>query len=365
MTKVLLLPFLQMPSGHHQAADAVSAYIRDLDNQAVIKKVDIFKYTSRLAEQFTTSLYLKAIRMAPAIYSRIYQYNACTPKDAGRRFFLYEGFFLKSMKRLLQEENPDLIVCTHCLPSYLLNRLKMIGMLRVPVVNAYTDYFINNVWGVSDIDLHLTPSHAMRDELMHKGVSSERVAVTGIPVHPEMTRENDGGERAGTPFQVLVSGGHLGVGPVEELFDAASLSGRITYVILCGKNKGLYERIAGMGSPFLQPIPYVSLRSEMNRIYNQADLVLSKPGGVTISECLRKQVPLCLLKALPGQEEKNREYLLGERLAIEMKPGAMEEQLLRFLEDEAEREAMEVRLGRYSNELESVTEVLKKVLFVR
>jgi UDP-N-acetylglucosamine:LPS N-acetylglucosamine transferase len=97
----------------------------------------------------------------------------------------------------------------------------------------------------------------------------------------------------------------------------------------------------------------------MNRLYDQVDLVLSKPGGVTVSECLRKQVSLCLLEALPGQEEKNRDFLLGEKLAIQMKAGDMEQQLLLFLEDEEERQAMDERLGGYGGELEDLRNSLK------
>lgn len=91
MKKILILPFLQIPTGHHQVADAISAYLKEIDDSVKIKKVDIFHYTSRLAEQVTSNLYLKVIKMIPSFYSWLYRHNANRNYVADNRYLFYEG----------------------------------------------------------------------------------------------------------------------------------------------------------------------------------------------------------------------------------------------------------------------------------
>lgn len=367
MKKVLILPFLQISSGHHQAANAMRAYLNEIDDSVEIKIVDIFNYTSCIGEQITSTLFLKALKLAPSFYSSLYRKYACLShnNEVDKRYFLYDCIFLRSMKKLLEQEYPDIIICTHCLPSYLLNLLKKREHLAIPVINAYTDYFINSVWGISYIDLHLVPNKAMKQFLELHNVPSEKIAVTGIPVHPQITKKNQEfyiKHRSTPPYHVLVSGGNLGVGQIEKIFINNLFSGKIKYFVLCGKNQNLFKKIEQLQNPFLIPIPYISLREEMDKLYEQMDLMLSKPGGITVSECLRKEIPLCLLDALPGPEERNQQYLLGEKLSIKIDPNELERSLLLLLESKEEREKFEKRLSEHINLQEDIRNVLKNFI---
>ncbi|WP_210366833.1 UDP-glucuronosyltransferase [Bacillus sp. REN3] len=362
MKKILILPFLQMPSGHHTAAEALRSYLKTINPALEIKKMDIFEYTSRLGEKATTYGYLKAIKMTPELYSWLYRFNACGRNDPDRRHFLYEWIFLKSMKTLLRNENPDLIICTHCLPSYLLNLLKKSGELSVPVINVYTDYFINTVWGVSHIDLHLAPSEKIKNDLEQWDVYAGNIAVTGIPVHPEFLKEGDASKNCPYPFNVMVAGGNLGVGTIENLFKSLKFSGKIRYHVLCGKNQTLFKKMTMLQPSHFRAVPYISSRKEMNRLYEQMDMVLTKPGGITVSECLWKKLPVGLLPALPGQEEHNLRYLLEKELAIKIIPEDMEEQLLLFLEDKRQRQLLNNRVSSYLQQLENVETILENFI---
>jgi processive 1,2-diacylglycerol beta-glucosyltransferase len=100
----------------------------------------------------------------------------------------------------------------------------------------------------------------------------------------------------------------------------------------------------------------------MNELYEQMDIVLSKPGGITASECLRKEIPLCLLDALPGQQERNGKYLLEEKLAIKINLDDLENSLLLFLENEKERKEFQKKLLAHTDRQENISIVLKKFL---
>jgi processive 1,2-diacylglycerol beta-glucosyltransferase len=363
MKKILILPFLQLPSGHHQVADALSAYLKEIDDSFNIQSVDIFHYTSRHIEHATSKLYLQAIKVIPSIYSWLYRFNACRRGNdtTDKRYLFYELFFLQSLKKLISEVNPDLIICTHCLPSYLLNLLKMKKELSIPVINAYTDFFINTVWGNSHIDLHLVPREAMKYFLEQRNVSSEKIAVTGIPVHPVFTPspQKRYEERKKPPFDVLVSGGSLGVGSIDKIFARNHFTEKINYRLLCGRNQQLFQKIKMLRNPYLQPIPYIRSREEMNNLYERTDIMVSKPGGITVSECHRKGIPIGLLDALPGQEELNEKYLLKEKLAIKINVSDFENSLLSFLENESEKQTFNKRIGDFTNQHKELRMVLK------
>jgi processive 1,2-diacylglycerol beta-glucosyltransferase len=100
----------------------------------------------------------------------------------------YEVLFLNHLKKAISETNPNVIICTHALPSYLLSRLKAVGELKIPVINVYTDYFIHHLWGVEEIDYHFVGHPYMKEFLQKKGVQESRIFVTGIPIHPKITK---------------------------------------------------------------------------------------------------------------------------------------------------------------------------------
>nr|WP_256218554.1 hypothetical protein [Bacillus sp. MUM 116] len=137
-----------------------------------------------------TSGYLKWIRYAPEIYDLAYKKFFYGPTTKEHSFKWYHYFFLKKMEQLLMDENPDLIVCTHGFPSYLLSQLKRKGKYNVSIINVYTDFFINNVWGREEIDFHFLPSQDVKEELRKKVSNTrDKIIVTGIPIHKEITQK--------------------------------------------------------------------------------------------------------------------------------------------------------------------------------
>lgn len=158
MKKILFLPFLQMRSGHHQVAEVLMDLAEKQTNDTIVKKIDLLSYINQPLEKMITSGYLKWIRYAPETYDLVYKkfFYTATPNEHSFKWYYY--FFLKKMEQLLMEENPDLIVCTHGFPSYLLSQLKRKRKFQVPVINVYTDFFINNFWGKKKLIIIFFPA---------------------------------------------------------------------------------------------------------------------------------------------------------------------------------------------------------------
>lgn len=303
------MPLLRMPSGHHQVADAVMEYIQRTDTSIICEKTDLLSYSYGNLESIVSGFYIKWIHWFPSIYSLAYKKSACHNFNKEQRFHLYEFLFLKCMHQLMLEKQPDFIICTHCLPSYLASRLKKLGYLSVPIINVYTDFFINDVWGIQEVDFHLVPDEQIKQTLLSRGVREEKIAITGIPVHPKITKSNREHIKPNSMITVLITGGSLGVGLLKSLINKTKADGKVHYIVLCGKNKHLYEELTKSNFSHITPLPYLESKEEMNDLYNQIDVILTKPGGVTISECLYKGIPILVYHTLPGQEEINLQHL--------------------------------------------------------
>lgn len=309
------MPFLQLPSGHHQVADAI---IDSLDPSFHCEKIDILNYSYGKIEALVSSIYLKWIHLFPKTYSWIYKKSVFQQIEQDKNYRLYELLFKQFVHKLIFETNPHLIICSHALPSYMLNKLKEKKKLNIPVVNVYTDFFIHTFWGIRHIDYHFVAHANMKTYLLDKGVSEEKIFVTGIPVHPLLQNESSRISQPANGLTCTIMGGSLGVGAIEELVGTLLQSKKITFQILCGKNNRLYTKLKSLGHPRITPLRYISSREEMNELYEKTDLVITKPGGVTISECLMKRIPTFIYHALPGQEEINLDELLKMGLVVKL-----------------------------------------------
>ena len=309
MKKILYLPFLTIPSGHHQTADALMEGLLRLDPDIHCEKMDLLSSKFGKIERLISSFYLQWIGRFPKSYSHMYHRSVLAEQNSGKRFFHYEALFLRHLKKIIDELNPKMIVCTHALPSYLLARLKASSQINIPVINVYTDFFIHHLWGKREIDYHFVGHSYMKDYLLEKGIKKEQIFVTGIPIHPNFTKRKDEHVHSMRFYRGLISGGSSGVGSIEKITEKISRDDDIHYMVLCGKNRKLYDRLIKQNHPRITPLPYISSREQMNDLYNRVDFIMTKPGGVTISECLYKKIPIFVYHTLPGQEEINLEKL--------------------------------------------------------
>ncbi|MFE8702693.1 UDP-glucuronosyltransferase [Cytobacillus sp. FJAT-54145] len=325
---ILFLPFLQIPSGHHQAANAIIDSIEEMMPHVQCKKVDILSYSYGRIENLVSQIYLKWIQYFPNIYNLIYQASVYRKLDEDKRYRLYELLFLPFMKRLLNDVRPDLIVCTHALPSYMLNYLKKKELIKIPIINIYTDYFIHRFWGVHHIDFHFVPSIHVKDYLIKKGIPNRHIYHTGIPIHKKITIDKQEATTSNTSYKILLTGGNLGVGEIEKLLKTTEENNGFHYYVLCGKNEVLFNKLKKLNRKHITPLTYISCREKMNALYESIDGIVTKPGGVTISEALYKKKPIFIYHALPGQERINLEKLTDLGVVTHLQNWASKEQSL-------------------------------------
>lgn len=348
--KILFMPFLQMPTGHHTVADAL---IRSLESRIVnvqCKKIDFFSYADKLLEKAFRLTYLTWIDHSPQTFVWLYR-NFVYPSKSTKHFNWYEIKFLDKMDSLLKEEKPDLIICTQAFPSFLISRLRSSGVSTPPVVNVYTDFFVNRLWGLEGIDYHFVPDQYIKAELAAKhGINPQTIFVTGIPIDECFIPRSE--NKFSAPYHILISGGSGGLGDIQSLSNTLVQSKDFYFSVLCGNNKKLYKEVFSLKLNHIKPLSYISSRETMNALYNEAQAIITKPGGVTLSEALNKKLPIFIHSSLPGQEDINKDYLLDKKLIYDLDQNRnITEQLNDFFQNEQEQKLWHKRVNSYLGQI--------------
>ncbi|WP_408010470.1 MGDG synthase family glycosyltransferase [Pseudalkalibacillus sp. A8] len=363
MKKILFLPLFQMPSGHHRAADALIDSIQSSDETITCRKIDFLSYWNEPLEKTIGNMYLKWISSLPKTYHWVYRRFMYEPKNQQNTMLIdyvqMLGFETK-MLELLKEEKPDLIVCTHCFPSAIVSRLKRKHQLSIPVVNVYTDFFVNGIWGKEHIDLHLVNDETMKRVLLEKhNVAEEQISITGIPTSDEMVSLTT--RYLSDKKHILVAGGSSGIGNILPYLRSIRENARYQYTVLCGKNDKLFKELESWNLAHIKPKGYIECREEMNMLYEQADAIITKPGGITISEALKKRLLIFVHTALPGQEQYNLRGLKEKGLIMELDDQPSENEIALILENEWRRKQIFSRMDDYlmSTESSAMKEIVK------
>lgn len=304
MMNILVLPLFQMPSGHHQVADALIYSLQHRFPEVYCEKIDFLSYCSEQIERRVADFYIRWISVSPHSYEWMYRRWM---KNLNNRRWSRGCFILKKDEAPSPRKKPDLIICTHSFPSHVLQRLKQKGAVKVPVVNVYTDFFLSGIWGKTAIDYHFVPHEEAKQSICSTfRIGRNRVIVTGIPTHEHIVPARKMKRR--TNKRILVAGGNQGLGKIKPFLTNATHT-QLTYFVLCGKNEALYHELKSWNDPHIRPFRYIADPAKMNELYDEVDAVVTKPGGVTMSEVLAKRLPAFTLSYLPGQEQMNLHYL--------------------------------------------------------
>lgn len=357
-----------VPTGHVKVAEVIQQKIKDNHPDAEVKIVDFLSFSNQLLENAVSQFYLKWIKAFPESYKRFYAQLMMSDDYTGmlKSLSMFSIYFEIKLKRLVEEENPSHIICTHSFPSRILGKLKKKSPSFIPkTVNVYTDFFINGVWDKENIDFHMVPSGETRQELIEEhAVPSDRIFSTGVPVSDIFKDGKTRGPKVKSDHKhLLVAGGNNGLCVLQEFMMNPSPAQQFTYTVLCGHNKKLFEMLEG--KPNIKPLMYIDDREELNAIYDSVDAIITKPGGVTITEVLNKRIPIFIHDYLPGQEEVNLEFLKEKKLVYLLNNDHPLEIISSILNDKREMNDHLVRLHHYLSTIstsvdESLYTLMKK-----
>jgi processive 1,2-diacylglycerol beta-glucosyltransferase len=320
-------------AGHLRAAEAVELALRQTVPDAVVRNLDVLEMTNRVFRRLYGKFYLDLVNLAPHALGYFYdlmdQPSRSGKNRSDRLRLALQKLNLGPFMKFLKSEPWDLVINTHFLPAEIIASLRKRGELSLPQVTVTTDFDTHRLWVNAPCERYFAATEEGAIYLHHWGVPAEQIFVTGIPIHPVFSAPKDRldclvkhGLAQERPVILQLSGG-FGVGPIEKLFEAILQTHKpIQLVTITGRNEALREQLAAKAPPPRHQVKVLGFTKEIDELMQAADLVVSKPGGLTTSEVLARSAVMVIVNPIPGQESRNSDYLLENGAAIKVNNAA-------------------------------------------
>ncbi len=315
----VLIATVTVGAGHLQAAAALEEAWRQLNPRDTVERLDVLDFTPKIYRQAYLQSYVQMVEHAPELWALLF--NKTDNPSLTRKFTHSRRSLTKlttsKFKKHLREFNPAAVLCTPSMPLEVLGRFKAkAGTPHSPfTVSVVTDFEAHALWMEPGVDLYCVAAEETKARLVARGAAAEAVAVTGIPVSlkfsgrvalPALRKRM--GLRDDLPTLLVLSGG-FGMGPVVQILaELDGLARPVQVVVVCGRNEELRRRVAAQDRR--HPTHVLGFVTNMHELMAVADLVITKPGGLTSSEALAMGKPIFVLNPIPGQEAANSDFLL-------------------------------------------------------
>ncbi|UOF91590.1 1,2-diacylglycerol 3-glucosyltransferase [Fodinisporobacter ferrooxydans] len=313
--------------GHTQASIAIQSAFQTIAPDTQIRIDDFMEMTHPVLNSLTRYCYFQSIRYAPKLYGAFYKSTRSIKPDSLFQKQLNQ-LGSRTLKDFLQDYQPDIVIATFPTPAGVVSGLKERGVTNVPLVTVITDHAVHSQWLHSQTDLYLVGSDYVQKGMIQRGIAEDKIAVTGIPIRPNFNQTietQEARKRLGLRQELptlLIMGGAYGImGDIgslcEELFQFPK---PLQIVVICGKNEKLKQQLES-SLQTKQPIGKnaIHIHGFVETIHDfmaAADLILTKPGGLTVTECLAMELPMLLYRPIPGQEQQNADFLIQSNVAV-------------------------------------------------
>jgi processive 1,2-diacylglycerol beta-glucosyltransferase len=321
----ILVATVTAGGGHVQAAAALEEAWKAACPDDEVKRVDLMDLVPKLQRKVYADGYVKLVEHAPELYELFFK-KTDNPKRLRQLATLRRRFAEHTNRKFVaffRQFDPQAVLCTHFLPLEVLGSLKgRRGVTQFPfTASVITDFEAHALWMEPVVDLYCVAADETKARLVARSVQSERVAVTGIPIAARFSEtpnvaglRRQFGLRDDLPT-ILVLGGGFGMGPVAEILAALDRVEReFQIVVVAGRNVELRRQVAG--EDHRHPTHVLGFVTNMHEWMAVADLILTKPGGLTSSEALALGKPLFIVNPIPGQESANSDFLLERGAAV-------------------------------------------------
>ncbi len=320
--KVLILS-CNTGEGHNSCAGAVAESFRE---QGILcDTVDTLSFISPVISKCMAHGHRFVYRNLPAVFDWGYRFSE------KHDFFYRKGAPLYSFLTLgsarlaayINDGGYDTVICAHVFAGVMMTEAK--AMCRRNILTSFltTDYTCSPITEQSRLDMYFIPDDRVADQFTARGVDGNKLISTGIPVREDFYRATDKKEAktaegiSPNAAHLVIMCGSMGCGPMAAIVRtmAEKLAGNMEMTVICGNNKRLHEKLSSRYADH----PQIHIRGyvkNISRLMDSADVYLTKPGGISVTEASVKKVPMVLVNAVGGCEQYNYDFFIGSGSAI-------------------------------------------------
>ena len=320
--KNILVVTASMGSGHNKAANAVAEAIK---RKYPVNKINVIDFMSTETAYFNSlvkDIYLKMLDHTPSVYEFFYKFTSDSTKGSTIQS-VFAHAMKKDMRELIKKYEADMVICTHPFPCAAASYLKQTGEINIPLITVMTDFCVHQFWLYKNIDIYFTANDLLKKEMVNQGLLEERIFVTGIPVGYNFRVDYNRDDLL-TKFKLekvkpvaLIMGGGLGLGDVKNaLCQLERLKKDIQILVITGANVALWSEMNEYAQHSKHKIFVWGYSHNIQEFMSVATFLISKPGALTISEALTRELPMILHDPIPGPEVDNAKFVSDNGAAI-------------------------------------------------
>ena len=317
MKKVFIV-YASAGAGHQKAAEALYEYLKRTRPDLCLKLIDILDYSNHIVKFSYSKGYIFLITKFPWAWYLLYRLSSFFANNYFRLFSDYLA--CQPFVDLLKKEKPDVVVSTHFLTSSVLSVFKKKHPhCAFPLITIITDYTLHPYWIGPGVDTYIASCEYVKDCLLTREIQKDKIKIYGIPVKEKFYLPSDrktAAQKLGVDpakFTALIMTGAVGIGPIEEIVQA--LADDVQLLVICGKNQRLFDRLTKLNLANVKVYPLIDYVDELMSV---SDIVLTKAGGLTISESLAKGLPMIFFSSIPGLETSNEKVICESGVGIKV-----------------------------------------------
>jgi processive 1,2-diacylglycerol beta-glucosyltransferase len=328
--KKILILSVSVGHGHLRAAQGLEAGLKRWFPQHRAKHVDLMTLVPVLFRKAYKDAYLQLVQANPALWGYFYSRTDAIKKSSPLTKLQQkiESAASRDLLGIIKSFEPDAVICTHFMPMNVLTRWKGKGRVPcLPVWTCVTDFVAHRFWLLPGQSGYFTATEEDAWRMHRRGLENETIRATGIPVLPDfIPPENPRQARrdAAKAFgfdpgkkTFLLMGGGAGVGDMRGMAaELLALPSDFQLVVLTGNNREMLKKLQELAAETPGRLFPLGFTNEVHILLRAADLVITKPGGLTTVECLAMGKPMLVYAPIPGQEEHNADFLLENGAAL-------------------------------------------------
>jgi len=352
--KVLILS-ITAGQGHHAAAQSIAGAFTDIGAQ--VETIDVYKMLSQFLYKGIDKGYLLTTKYVPRTYSHVYRFlenkGQSSEYSIGK---LVNVLLANKFDQYIESFAPNAIICTHIFSAQIVNELKALGKyVNIPTIGIVTDYTIHPFWeDIPHIEYINLANKLLSYKAMQRGIVSSRICSFGIPIQKKFN-SSISKEEARKQLElnvnkktILVMAGSMGYGNMSSIIqEIESLNMDLQILAVCGNNHKQYKKLTENNTS--ASVKVFGFTDKVDILMDAADCIITKPGGLTTTEAMAKHLPMILANPIPGQEERNSDFLLNNGIALAVnKDFSIGEALYFLFESPGHLEMMVERLKQVS-----------------
>ncbi len=323
--KKIAILTLRVGAGHVKASEAIQRALEDGDHLEV-KTMDVAEYSRPWFHWLYVQTYWLMLRHAPGMWRRLFERR----QEKRHRATAPEWIFRRGcapLYRELRDFSPDLVVATEIGAAEVAALAKRGGWIDAPIQAVQTDFHSEPPWVQDEVDIFCVGSEEASAQLIDWGVLPGRVRICGIPVDPAFALpfdRDDLRQALGLDRRrpvVLVMGGGMGPVPLDQIvMNLQSCESPLQVLAVAGHDREVKARLDRMRGKVALDIHTFGWTDNVPELMAAADLLITKPGGVTIAESMAAGLPMVLTHPIPGPEERHATYLARHGVAVMADP---------------------------------------------